>query len=152
MFASFRKELGIKKPVSYAVITNSPDEVLSKKFINPFGFRPLVITKQKDISVDGADILSVDGGLQTIFTKLFENGIKRIFIDGGPTLIASLIEENLLDEIFLTIAPKIFGSESGVTQTLAEGKLFPSDMIVPWTIKDLERVNDEIFIRYAKKR
>jgi len=151
-FTAYRKTLKIKRPVCYAVITNSPDQSLYNKLKNSYGFRPLIITKNQDVANKDVDIMPINADISELFSELFHKGYKNIFIDGGPTLIGSLIENNLLDEIFLTISPKIFGTELGVTQTLVERKLFPANSIIPWRIKNLEQVNDEIFIRYAKTR
>ncbi len=154
-FRQLRKDLRKEKEIVYAVLTQHPSEDLAEKFKNPYGFKPLLITSASSAVTDSlqtsSEVARVDPyDLINIVQELVQKGLKKIFIDGGPQLITSLIKANLLDEIFLTIAPKVFGNKQGITMTMAEGELLTPESIRKWHLQSVERVEDEVFLHYAK--
>jgi len=140
-FQAFRKGLGKEGKPEYIVLTSNPDEELRSVLKNDYGFETKIITPE-----DGTKRVSV----QQLLDYLKKQGHKYVFIDGGPTLIGQLLQEQLLDEIHLTIAPKIFGSAPGKTLTLAEGILFPPRKVKQFHLLSVERLADEVILRYQK--
>ncbi len=87
--------------------------------------------------------------LQGLSNDLYKKGYKNVLVEGGPTLLTSFLKENLIDELFLTIAPKIYGTEEGVTLSLIENYLFPEDAIKKLKLKSIKKAGSEVFLRYA---
>ena len=88
------------------------------------------------------------GSIKKLVNELQSKGYRNILVEGGPTLLGSFLKENLIDEIFLTIAPKIYGTESGSTLTLVEGILFNPANIKKLKLVSVKKVGDELFLRY----
>lgn len=86
--------------------------------------------------------------LKKLVQQLNSKGYQQILVEGGPTLLGSFLKENLIDEIFLTIAPKIYGTETGKTLTLVEGYLFPPKSTKKLKLLSVKPFNDELFLRY----
>lgn len=89
--------------------------------------------------------------LKGLSKDLYKKGYKNILVEGGPTLLGSFLKEDLIDGIFLTIAPKVYGTEDGITKTLVEGILFSPRKIKTLKLVSMKKINDEVFLRYALK-
>ena len=148
-FNEIRSQLGKTKETEYIVITSRPDQELLSLFTE---YKPYIATTAPVSSYDQSRILHLTGekhiDLQAFFELCEEKGWHSVFIDGGPTLIAQLLQEQLIDELFITIAPKIVGSEQGITLTLAEGLLFDPKEVKRFSLVSSEQVGDEVFLRY----
>lgn len=86
--------------------------------------------------------------LKKLSGNLYKKGYKNVLVEGGPTLLGSFLKENLIDEIFLTIAPKIFGTESGKTLTLVESILLSPKATKKLKLLSIKPIGDELFLRY----
>ena len=156
MYQGFRRELGKTGMPEYIVLTSSPDEELARVLKNEHNFRPTVLTTAEGEQVrETCNVKRVsseenDGRVstQTFINYLNEQGHKIVFVDGGPTLIAQLLQDKVLDEIHLTITPKIFGSTPGKTLTMVEGILFPPDKVPQFELVSVEKLDDEVVLRY----
>lgn len=131
-FRKLRKRLRKTRDVVYIVMTKHPDESLRSSLNHQYNFQPLFFTK----------------GIKDLVLFLRKKRVRHAFIDGGPTLVASFLRESLLDELFLTITPKIVGNEKDATLTLAEGALFPPNMVKRLKLLSMKKVGDEVFLRY----
>jgi len=79
-----------------------------------------------------------------------ERGVRTLLVEGGSDLNASLLASDLVDELFLTIAPKIkLGAE---TPTIADGLALPRSEVRGFTLVELHRVEDELFVRYRREK
>ena len=150
-FKEQRKQLGKEKDAEYVVVTSKPDRELLSSFDG--AYKPYIATtEQSSIEYVQSRIIRIEGEgyvkLTSLMSEFAQRAWEYIYIDGGPTLIAELLDQNLLDELFVTIAPKIFGSETGKTMTLAEGKLFEPDKIKQFKLISSEVIGDEVFVRY----
>lgn len=141
-YQSYRKEIGKSGVPEYIVITSRPDEELASVLKNEHGFETTILTPEDSVS---------RVSVETLISHLNSKGHKHVFIDGGPTLIAQLLQEKVLDEVHLTIAPKIFGSLPGKTLTMTEGILFPPDQVPQFELMNVEKLDDEVVMRYKKK-
>ncbi|MDA1316456.1 MAG: RibD family protein [bacterium] len=139
MYQGFRKDLGKPPLPEYIVITSRPDEELHNALKNDHGFKPTILTPN-----EGESRVTP----QKLIEYLNSKGYKNVFIDGGPNLIAQLLEARVLDEIHLTIAPKIFGSLPDKTLTMVEGILFPPDEVPQFKLESVEKLEDEVVLRY----
>jgi riboflavin-specific deaminase-like protein len=75
-----------------------------------------------------------------------ERGIGTLLCEGGGVLVAQLFAARAVDELFVTIVPRVLGGE--LAPTLAEGPGFSSDEIPDATLASVDRVGDELFLRY----
>jgi len=139
MYNSFRKELGKEGKPQYIVVTSNPDEELKAKLANEHGYTPKYLTPE-----DGSKRVSIT----QFISYLNAQGHKTVFINGGPIFIAQLLEAGILDEIHLTIAPKVFGSAPGKTLTMVEGILLPADNLPKFELLSVDRLEDEVVLRY----
>ena len=89
--------------------------------------------------------------LEKLSKDLYKRGYKNVLVEGGPTLLASFLKGGLIDQIFLTIAPKIFGNTDTSTLTLVEGYLFPKKDIKNLSLLSVQKISDELFLRYKVK-
>ncbi|QQS43969.1 RibD family protein [Candidatus Roizmanbacteria bacterium] len=159
MYQGFRKEIGKEGVPEFIILTTSPDEELASKLANDHGYKPTILTNSStEITGEVSQAFNVEkvtegaGHVQIadLIRYLNSKGHQNVFIDGGPTLIAQLLQENVLDEVHLTIAPKIFGSLPGKTLTMTEGILFPSDAVPQFELLNVEKLDDEVVLRYRR--
>jgi|SRR3989344_1759496 len=143
MYQGFRKDLGKPPLPEYIVLTSNPDEELHNALKNEHGFETTILTPEA-----GSKRVTVSN----LIDYLMKKGHTNVFIDGGPNLIAQLLEAEVLDEIHLTIAPKIFGSLPEKTLTMAEGILFPPDKVPHFNLTSVDRLGDEVVLRYSLSR
>ena len=73
-------------------------------------------------------------------------GAGRVVCEGGAVLVAHLFEARAVDELYLTIVPRILGGT--LAPTMVAGSGFDPDRIPDGKLTSLERVGDEIYLRY----
>lgn len=154
-FKNDRKKLGKNKNVEYIVLSTNPNEELFSKLENNFSYNTTILTTKR-MATDKIKFCNFiecksDNGtvdISDLISYLSEQGHELVYVDGGPTLISILLKNQLLDEIHLTIAPKIFGTKTQKTLTLAEGMLFPPNEIPKFKLKDVTQLKDEVILRY----
>mgnify|MGYP005838674317 CR=1 FL=1 len=160
MYQGFRKEIGKTGVPEFIILTTSPDEELASKLKNDQGYKPTILTNtSSEIADEVSQTFNVEkvtegsGHVQItdLIRYLNSKGYQNVFIDGGPTLIAQLLQDKALDEVHLTIAPKIFGSAPGKTLTMTEGILFPPDAVPQFELLNVEKLGDEVVLRYKRK-
>jgi riboflavin-specific deaminase-like protein len=73
-------------------------------------------------------------------------GARTVVCEGGGVLVAELFAAHAVDELYLTVVPRILG---GITApTLAAGAGFDPDQIPDAKLASVERVGDELYLRY----
>jgi 2,5-diamino-6-(ribosylamino)-4(3H)-pyrimidinone 5'-phosphate reductase len=75
-----------------------------------------------------------------------ERGVRTLLCEGGGILSAQLFAARAVDELFLTIAPRVLGG--ALAPTLAAGPGFSANEIPDATLGSIDRVGDELFLRY----
>ncbi|HMJ50683.1 MAG TPA: dihydrofolate reductase family protein [Polyangiaceae bacterium] len=73
-------------------------------------------------------------------------GVRTLLCEGGGILCAQLFAARAVDELFVTLVPRILGGE--LAPTLAEGPGFSAYEIPDATLGSVDRVGDELFLRY----
>lgn len=73
-------------------------------------------------------------------------GARRVVCEGGAVLVAHLFAARAVDELYLTIVPRILGGT--LAPTMVAGAGFDPDQIPDGTLVSLERVGEEIYLRY----
>ncbi len=75
-----------------------------------------------------------------------ERAVRTLLCEGGGVLCAELFAARAVDELFVTIVPRILGGATA--PTLAEGPGFSAHQIPDATLASIDRVGDELFLRY----
>ena len=91
----------------------------------------------------GTDVVPVDGLLGWMGDGL---GAGTVVCEGGGVLVADLFAAHAVDELYLTVVPRILGGVAA--PTLVAGRGFEPDQIPDAKLASLERVGDELFLRY----
>ena len=73
-------------------------------------------------------------------------GATTVLCEGGGILVADLFAAHAVDELYLTVVPRILGGAAA--PTLAGGAGFEPDQIPDAKLVSLERVGDELYLRY----
>jgi 5-amino-6-(5-phosphoribosylamino)uracil reductase len=77
---------------------------------------------------------------------LGEQGARVVLCEGGGELNAQLFAASAVDELFLTLVPRILGGASA--PTIVGGPGFVVDFVGDARLGALDRVGDELFLRY----
>ena len=85
-----------------------------------------------------------------VLDQLGEMGCRTVLVEGGGDLIFSVLRAGRLDELFLTISPKLIGGARAPTPLDGEG--LSVEEIVPLRLRDIRRVDDELFLHYEVAR
>jgi riboflavin-specific deaminase-like protein len=75
-----------------------------------------------------------------------ERGCRTVLCEGGGVLLAELFAARAVDEMHLTVVPRVLGGVDA--PTIVEGEGFAPDAIPDGTLASVERVGDELFLRY----
>ena len=73
-------------------------------------------------------------------------GAQVVMCEGGGDLVAQMFAARAVDELYVTVVPRILGGVHA--PTLAGGAGFDVDEIPDATLTSLERIGDELFLRY----
>jgi 2,5-diamino-6-(ribosylamino)-4(3H)-pyrimidinone 5'-phosphate reductase len=73
-------------------------------------------------------------------------GVRTLLCEGGGALCAQLFAARAVDQLFLTIVPRILGGRDA--PSLVEGPGFSVNEIPDATLGSIERIGDELFLRY----
>lgn len=77
-------------------------------------------------------------------------GVERLHLMGGSELNAELLQSDSVDELFLTVAPKVKLGRS--LPTYAGGSPLPGRETLAWSLVSCTQVENEVFLRYRRKR
>lgn len=75
-----------------------------------------------------------------------ERGIRTLLCEGGGVLTAQLFAARAVDELFVTMVPRILGG--ALAPTLVGGPGFLAGEIPDATLGSIDRIGDELFLRY----
>lgn len=73
-------------------------------------------------------------------------GVRRLVCEGGAQIFRALLTAGLVDELHVTLCPRIFGGVKAPTLTGLAGAFLPAS--VPLTLKKMEIIDGECFLRY----
>lgn len=77
-------------------------------------------------------------------------GVRKLLVEGGSDLNAQILALDLVDELFMTVAPKVkLGKD---VPTYADGEPLSRDMVQQYDLLEANRVGDEMFLRYRRRR
>ncbi|HMF41200.1 MAG TPA: dihydrofolate reductase family protein [Polyangia bacterium] len=73
-------------------------------------------------------------------------GATTVVCEGGGVLVADLFAARAVDQLYITIVPRVLGGVGA--PTLVAGSGFDPDQIQDAKLASLERIGDELFLRY----
>jgi riboflavin-specific deaminase-like protein len=73
-------------------------------------------------------------------------GAQVVMCEGGGDLVAQMFAARAVDELYVTVVPRILGGTHA--PTLAGGLGFDPDEIPDATLTSIERIGDDLFLRY----
>ena len=91
----------------------------------------------------GADEVPIDALLAWMHDRL---GARTVVCEGGGILVAHLFAVHAVDELYLTVVPRILGGVDAPTLVAGEG--FDPDQIPHAKLVSVERIGDELYLRY----
>lgn len=81
-----------------------------------------------------------------LLTWLADRGFQSLLCEGGGNLCAQFFAARAVDALYLTLVPRVLGGV--LAPTLADGPGFAPNEIPDPTLASLERVGDELYLRY----
>lgn len=88
--------------------------------------------------------LTVDMG--DLLSWLAGRGVRVLLCEGGGDVCAQLVAARAVDELYLTVVPRVLGGVRA--PTIVGGPGFAPDQVPDSTLASVERVGDELFLRY----
>jgi 2,5-diamino-6-(ribosylamino)-4(3H)-pyrimidinone 5'-phosphate reductase len=84
--------------------------------------------------------------VEDLLSWLAGRGVQTLLCEGGGNLCAQLFAARAVDQLYVTLVPRILGGARA--PTLADGPGFAPDQIPDPTLASLERIGDELYLRY----
>ena len=84
--------------------------------------------------------------VEDLLAWLTSRGVQTLLCEGGGNLCAQLFAARAVDELYVTLVPRILGGAHA--PTLADGPGFAPDQIPDPKLASMERVGDELYLRY----
>jgi 5-amino-6-(5-phosphoribosylamino)uracil reductase len=81
-----------------------------------------------------------------VLSWLAKRGVRTLLCEGGGALVAQFFAARAVDELHLTLVPRLLGGAHA--PTIADGPGFGPDEIPDPKLASLERVGDELYLRY----
>jgi 2,5-diamino-6-(ribosylamino)-4(3H)-pyrimidinone 5'-phosphate reductase len=75
-----------------------------------------------------------------------ELGVRTLLCEGGGILASELFRARAVDELYVTLVPRVLGGADA--PTLAQGSGFLPDEIPHATLGAVDRIGDELYLRY----
>ena len=91
----------------------------------------------------GADTVA----MEALLFWLAGRGVSTLLCEGGGELCAELFAARAVDELYLTLVPRVLGGARA--PTMVGGPGFPPDQIPDGVLTSVERIGDELYLRYA---
>ena len=152
-----RREAGEREPMRM-VVTGSGEGIRpNQKMFDPALGGPSLVLHSERMSSEARERLTAVATLVTLGQRdvdvprllewaAREQGIRTLLCEGGGVICAQLFAARAVDELFVTVVPRILGGS--LAPTLAEGPGFSIDEIPDATLGSIDRVGDELFLRY----
>lgn len=81
-----------------------------------------------------------------VLDELQAMGCRSLLVEAGGALVSEIVRAGRLDELYLTLAPKLIGGAQAPTPLDGEGLAL--EEIVELRLRELQRVDDELFLHY----
>jgi riboflavin-specific deaminase-like protein len=152
-----RREAGEREPLRM-VVTGSGEGIWpNQKMFDPALGGPSFVLHSERLPAEARERIAPVATLVTLgqrdvdMPRLLEwaareRGVRTIVCEGGGILCAQLFAARAVDELFVTVVPRILGG--ALAPTLAGGPGFSADEIPDATLGSIDRLGNELFLRY----
>jgi riboflavin-specific deaminase-like protein len=151
-----RRAAGQPEPLRI-VVTGGGDAITPEmKFFDPTRGGPAIVAHAGRMSAEARARLGpvaelVELGAFTVAMPdllgwLERRGVRTLLCEGGGELCSQLFAARAVDEIYLTLTARVLGGAHA--PTMVDGAGFGPDEIPDGTLTAVERVGDELYLRY----
>jgi diaminohydroxyphosphoribosylaminopyrimidine deaminase / 5-amino-6-(5-phosphoribosylamino)uracil reductase len=120
------------KAETWIIVSNQVNQEKMNEFSEKKGVR-IIQLQEANLSIN------------TMLTRLGEEGISSIFVEGGAEVNGSFLKEKAINQVIVYLAPKLFGGKQAPTAIGGSG--FESiDDSLQLTIKSVEQLGEDVKI------
>jgi len=152
-----RREAGESEPLRMVVTGAGQGIRPNQKMFDPALGGPSFVLHSERMPVDARERLASVATLVTLGQRdvdvprmlewmLRERNVRTLLCEGGGVTCAQLFAARAVDELFVTFVPRILGGAAA--PTMVQGPGFSADAIPDATLGSIDRVGDELFLRY----
>ena len=151
-----RRARGAPEPARIVVTTTGDGITPDQRMFDPALGGPSIVLHAPAMPVETrarltpvAELVQFTGdrvAMSDVLTWLHGRGLRTLLCEGGGALVAQLFAARAVDALYLTLVPRILGGAHA--PTFADGPGFTPDEIPDPTLASMERVGDELYLRY----
>jgi 5-amino-6-(5-phosphoribosylamino)uracil reductase len=151
-----RRARGTPEPARIVVTTTGEGITPDQRMFDPALGGPSIILHAPAMPAEirarlgtVAELVQFSGervAMADVLTWLAGRGFRTLLCEGGGALVAQFFSARAVDALYLTLVPRILGGARA--PTLAGGPGFAPDEIPDPKLASLERVGDELYLRY----
>ncbi len=151
-----RRARGAPEPARIVVTTAGEGLTPDQRMFDPALGGPSIILHAPAMPLDTrarlgavAELVQFTGervAIADVLTWLAGRGVRTLLCEGGGALVAQFFAARAVDALYLTLVPRILGGAHA--PTLADGPGFTPNEIPDPTLASMERIGDELYLRY----
>jgi len=151
-----RRAHGTPEPTRIVVTTTGDGITPDRRMFDPALGGPAIVLHAPAMPAETrarlapvAELVQFTGdrvAMPDVLTWLAGRGVRTLLCEGGGALVAQLFAARAVDALYLTLVPRILGGAR--SPTVADGPGFSPDEIPDPTLASMERVGDELYLRY----
>ena len=151
-----RRAHGTPEPARIVVTTTGEGLTPDRRMFDPALGGPSIILHAPAMPAETrarlapvAELVQFTGervAMSEVLIWLAGRGFRTLLCEGGGALVAQLFAARAVDALYLTLVPRILGGARA--PTLADGPGFTPDEIPDARLASLDRVGDELYLRY----
>ena len=138
------------QPFWNVVVSRRLDIVPRPAFLQESRIRKLFLTtpgyRQSDCAVEIEIFPGKDIQIKWILDVLARRGIGTLLVEAGGDLLSQFLAADALDEMFVTLCPLLIGGDP--RSGLLTGAGLPAHRIQRLNLKNVEQIEDELFLHY----
>jgi riboflavin-specific deaminase-like protein len=148
------------RPFTWIVLSRTLDVPVASRVLSSSEVRTIVVAPSgasNEATEPGlrrcAEIWSLgetEVDLAALLERLGGCGYRRVVVEGGGEVNFSFLHADLVDELCITLCPYVLGGAAA--PTLADGRGFEAASPPRFRLVDVERVGEELFLRYDRGR
>ena len=154
-----RRARGAPEPARLVVTTTGEGITPDRRMFDPALGGPSIVLHAPAMPAETrarlapvAELVQFSGervAVSDVLIWLAGRGVRTLLCEGGGALVAQLFAARAVDALYLTLVPRVLGGARA--PTLADGPGFAPDEIPDPTLASMERVGDELYLRYEFK-
>jgi 5-amino-6-(5-phosphoribosylamino)uracil reductase len=151
-----RRARGAAEPARVVVTTTGDGVTPDRRMFDPALGGPSIVLHTPAMTAETrarlgavAELVQFPGervAMRDVLTWLAGRDVRTLLCEGGGALVAQLFAARAVDALYLTLVPRVLGGARA--PTVVGGAGFAPDEIPDPTLASLERVGDELYLRY----